>query len=204
MSANPTITANDIVVLIGNTLNIDVSGKITVLNILKKLSKIPNPDKFLDFIEERFNYERFRYLVGYQKFLALANEFQKENMKLNSDQKEKCVSYADKLYYKTISVFDEVNFMVQEGNDIRNKQVSNYIGKAFMKNPKQIKILEKVGKREELLRLCICNKPLLEQKILNALEELTLIKQYPQLAPKKDEAAINLIQNLQNRTRITK
>ena len=202
MSANP-IIATDVVQHIGNTLNIDVSGKITALNIIKVLSSIPNLADLVEFIEEKFNYERFRYLTGYQKFLALVNEYKRENIKLNDEQLKKCVTFADRLYWKTISVFDEVNFMIQEGNDIRSQKVSNYIGAAFIKQPKEIEVLDKIGKREELLRLSVCNKPLLEQKIDEVVKSLSLIKQYPQLAPKKDEAAINLIQNLTNRTRIT-
>ena len=196
MSANPTITANETVQYIGNLLNIDVSGKLTVMDMIEDLKTIPNLANFRNFIKEKFNYERFRYLTGYQKFIALVNEYKKENIKLDDEQLEKCSSYANKLYYKTISIFDEVNFMVQEGYDIRSKKVSDFIGLSFMKHPKQIKILEKVGKREELLRLCTSNKPELENRIYRAIEELTLISSFPQLAPKKIEG-IDTIKKLQ-------
>ena len=203
MSANQINTNDTVIHHIGNTLNIDVTGKLTVMDIIDDLSSIQDLAAFRIFVKEKFNYERFRYLTGYQKFLALVNEYKKENIKLDDEQLKKCNSFASKLYWKTISVFDEVNFMIQEGNDIRSKKVSNYIGLAYVKQPKEIEVLDKIGKREELLRLSVCNKPLLEQKIDEAVKELTLIKHYPQLAPKKDEIAINLIQNLANRTRIT-
>ena len=202
MSANP-ITANDVVQYLGNLLNIDVSGKITMLDMIDDLSTIPNLAEFRIFVKEKFNYERFRYLTGYQKFIALVNEFKKETMKLNEDQVKKCNSFSSRLYWKTISVFDEVNFMIQEGNNIRSQKVSNYIGLAFIKYPKEIEVLDKIGKREELLRLSVCNKPLLEQKIDEVVKNLTLIKQYPQLAPKKDVKTIELFKKLEDRKRIT-
>ena len=110
MSANP-IIATDVVQHIGNTLNIDVSGKITALNIIKVLSSIPNLADLVEFIEEKFNYERFRYLTGYQKFITLVNEFKKENkLELSKEMKIKALTYSEDLFKRVTEICDEINF----------------------------------------------------------------------------------------------
>lgn len=183
MSANPTITANDIIQYLGDTLNIDMSSKLTVLDMIEDLKSIQDLPKFRIFVKERFNYERFRFLTGYQKFLALMNEFKKENApKLDEVTRDKVYSFANIIYKKTTSCFDQVHFLIQEGFDIRSEKISNLIGLTFMNEPKEIKVLELVGKREVLYKLCRIDKPQLEEKIYEAVHKLALEKAYPHLA----------------------
>lgn len=182
------ITINDFVKYLSQILNIDLSDKLTALDMLEDLKEIQDLGEFRIFIKSSFNYERFKFLTGYQKFLALKNEFIKNNKpKLDEVSQEKANSFAYKLYKKTINVFDEVNFLIQEGNDIRSKTISNCIGLSFMDQPKEIQVLELVGKREELLRLCNTDKTRLENKIFEVVERLALIKKYPQLENKNED-----------------
>lgn len=191
------ITINDFVKYLSQILNIDLSDKLTALDMLEDLKEIQDLGEFRIFIKSSFNYERFKFLTGYQKFLALKNEFIKNNKpKLDEVSQEKANSFAYKLYKKTINVFDEVNFLIQEGNDIRSKTISNYIGLSFMDQPKEIQVLELVGKREELLRLCNTDKTRLENKIFEVVERLALIKKYPQLEVKRDK--IEVLERLKN------
>lgn len=183
MSANPIITANDVVKYISQILNIDVSDRLTFQDILDDLASVNDLPLFRMFMKERFNYERFRYLTGYQKFVALLNEFKKENApKLDEAKHDKVNSFASILYKKTTDCFDEVYFLIQEGNDMRGKKISYLIGKKFMNEPKEIKVLELIGNREVLCKLCRNDKPLLEEKIYQAVYKLALEKQYPHLA----------------------
>lgn len=166
-------------------------------DLLGELESLINKDNLIPFIKQHSNYESFKFLKGLEKLTALIEAFKKENKpKLDEVSQEKANSFAYKLYKKTINVFDEVNFLIQEGNDIRSKTISNYIGLSFMEQPKEIQVLELVGKREELLRLCNTDKTRLENKIFEVVERLALIKKYPQLEVKKEK--IEVLERLKN------
>ena len=157
-------------------------------DLLGELETLTNKDNLIPFIKQYSNYESFKFIKGLEKLTALIETFKKENKpKLDEVSQEKANTFAYKLYKKTINVFDEVNFLIQEGSDIRSKAVSDYIGLAFMNQPKEIQVLEIVGRREELLRLCNTNKIELENKIFKAVERLALVKKYPQLEKKNED-----------------
>ena len=208
MSHNPFLLETNLAKYFAQLLNISVDDDLSMMDMVEELNSIENLSDFRIFVKEKFNYERFRYLTGYQKFIALVNEYKKENgPKLDEVTQNKVTNTALRVYWKTIGVFDEVNFMIQEGNDIRSKKVSDFIGKAFMKKKndtfvvdfKSVQVLENIGKREELLRLCNSNKPLLEEKIYNAVNKLALEKAYPHLAienKKKNFEGIKTIERL--------
>ena len=183
MSHNPFLLETNLAKYFAQLLNISVDDDLSMMDMVEELNSIENLADFRIFVKEKFNYERFRYLTGYQKFIALVNEYKKENgPKLDEVTQDKADNFAAKLYKKTIDCFDEVNFLIQEGNDIRNKKVSDFIGKEFMSEPREVKVLEKIGKREVLLNLCNHNKVELEEKIKNIVHRLALEKAYPHLA----------------------
>lgn len=203
MSANP-INANDIIQYLGNLLNIDVTGKLTVMDMIDDLSSIQDLAAFRIFVKEKFNYERFRFLTGYQKFNALVNEFKKENKPtLDDEMISKANSYSSELFLKLTNILDEVNFELQtKGKTIEDLNFMQTLSRnGFAKH--QINVISQLGSKKELMNLCLYGKEILRLRIEDIVNRKALIKQYPQLAPKKDEAAINLIQNLTNRTRIT-
>lgn len=208
MSHNPFLLETNLAKYFAQLLNISLDDDLSMMDMVEDLNSIENLADFRVFVKEKFNYERFRYLTGYQKFIALVNEYKKENgPKLDEVTQDKADSFAAKLYKKTIDCFDEVNFLIQEGNDIRSKKVSDFIGKAFMKKKddtfvvdfKSVQVLEKIGKREVLLNLCNHNKVELEEKIKNTVHKLALEKAYPHLAienKKKNFEGIKTIERL--------
>ena len=98
-------------------LNINLKNKLVsdkILMTLRDMSVSYDLIKFGDFLESSFNYERFRYLTGYQKFIAMANEFKKENkLELSEEMQIKALTYSEDLFKRVTTICDEVNFELQ-------------------------------------------------------------------------------------------
>ena len=205
MSANPFLLETNIAKYFAQLLNISLDDDLSMMDMVEELNSIENLADFRIFVKEKFNYERFRYLTGYQKFIALVNEYKKDNApKLDEVTQNKVDAFAPKLYKQTCDCFDDVYFMIQAGNDIRSKKVSDFIGKSFLKkengtfviDEKSVRVLEMIGKRERLLELCKNNKKELEERIYNAVHKLALESKYPQLAVKKTFEGAAVIERL--------
>jgi hypothetical protein len=191
MSVNPTIKANDVVAYIGQVLNIDISDRLVFMDILDELKNIEDLAAFRLFIKTRFNYERFRYLTGFQKFTAIMNEYKSENKpKLNQDQLAKVDDFSSKLFSKTCYVFDEVNFEIQNGKSLLHFNME----KSFTE--KEMQVLNQIGPKQQLLNLATHGKAKLENEIRKVVHSLTLVKTYPQLAYKGDTEAKSLLEAL--------
>lgn len=200
MSANPIITANDIIQYLGNLLNIDVTGKLTVMDMIDDLSSIQDLADFRIFVKEKFNYERFRYLTGYQKFIALVNEYKKENApKLDEKSLLKVENYSEKLFKEVTRIFDELNIRLQEtGKSFENV---NY-EKTLLSNgleQHQINVLNEIGNKTKIFALAVRGKTQLKDLIEEVVYKKTMIKHFPQLAPREDKEAKNLIEQLKVR-----
>ena len=166
-------------------------------DIIEDLKSIHHLNLFRVYIKENFIKEKYKYLTGYQKFIALCNDFKKEhNPKLDIKQKEKVENYSESLYKKTVDVFDWINWEVQTGCDIYDKKISIKLFKVFGEEPKDIEVLERIGRRSQLLNLCNHNKVMLRDMIYKNVEHLTLVKLYPQLENKSDDK--KMIERLKN------
>ena len=198
MSQNIFLNEKKLALHFAQILNISIDDDITIMDIESELNTIDNLVSFRNFVKEKLNYERFRFLTGYQKFLALVKEFRKDEYKLDEVAQEKVNTFAYKLYKKTVDIFEEVNLLIQNGHDIRSRTVSFYISEILKNQPKEIQVLELVGKREYLLRLCNSSKLKLEIEIKKAVEKLALEKQYPQLVNKKSFEGLETIKKLQS------
>lgn len=186
MSANP-INANDILKYLGSTLNMDMSDRLVAIDVLDDLKSIQDLAAFRLFIKERFNYERFRYLTGYQKFLALVNEFRKdtapvvdETIRIKSD------TYKSSLFSKLTFIVDELNFELQT----KSLKIDDINLKAtLLKNgltSYDLSIISELGSKNEVFKLCIYGKEELSRRIESIVNKRVLAKYTPQLENKKN------------------
>lgn len=192
MSINPTITANDVIKYLGTVLNIDTNSKLTIADITEDLKNIHDLGLFRVFIKQNFMNKKYQYFTGYQKFLILVKDF-KEQMKpkLTDEAEIKVVNFSEKLYKKTVAVFEEVNWNIQLGKSLLHFNME----KSF--DEKELQVLNQIGNKQILLNLVKHGKYKLEQKIEKAIRNLTLRKHYPQLAHKSQEQLV--LENLANR-----
>lgn len=181
-------------------LNINLKNKLVSDDILEDLIKMSNEYNLNDFrlfIKEKINYERFRYLTGYQKFIAMANEFKKENkLELSEEMQTKALSYSDELFSKVTTILDYVNFELQtKGKSVDDLDLFETLKKNGLENH-HISVLNAVGSKKEIFTLSVYGKEELKQKIASIVHKKAMIKQYPQLAPKKEK--IEVLERLKN------
>lgn len=182
-------------------LNINLKNKLVsddILDDLKKMSQEYNLNDFRLFIKDKINYERFRYLTGYQKFIAMANEFKKENkLELSEEMQIKALTYSEDLFKRVTNILDEVNFELQEKRkDIKELNLK----KTFLKNgfkEHDIKVLRAVGDKNKLMHLSVHGKDELSRIIESIVNKKALVKMYPQLANKKS-SDIKVLERLKN------
>lgn len=191
MSANH-ITANQAVEYLCGILNIDIQNSLILTDMIDDLKEIHDLAKFRLFVKERFNYERFNYLTGYQKFIKLVQEFKKENKpRLSIAGQDKAYSYSQKLFSKVTTILDEVNFTLQEeGKTIDDLDLEKTLTTNGLKDH-HIIILRGVGDKKKLFHLSVYGKEELRLKIESIVNQKTLEKEYPQLVkPKSAEALV--------------
>lgn len=184
MSTNR-ISANDVVKYLGTTLNIDMTDKLIVLDMLDDLKTIEDLASFRIFIKERFNYERFRYLTGYQKFISLVNEFKKENAPiLDEAVRIKADNYKADLFSRLTFIVDEINFELQ----IKSKKVEDLdLTATLSKNgltSYDLGVIAQLGSKNEVFKLCIYGKEELSRRIESIVNKRALAKYTPQIENK--------------------
>lgn len=187
-----------------NLLNISIDDEVTMLDMLDELENIENLNSFRSFVKKRFNYKRFYFLTGYQKFISLANEFRKENkLKLDDEIQEKVDNYSNNLFSKITSVFEQINFKLQAlGKKIDD---FNYL-ETLTRNgfvSKDMEILEIIGDKKRIFHLALHSKQELKERIQRIVNKKTLIKVYPQLAISKNSRGIGNIERLKLKDKIT-
>lgn len=166
-------------------------------DLANDLEMIENKDNLIPFIKERISYERFKFLSSMEKLTAMINEFKKDNKpKLNEQQEQIAYSYSDKLFSRTTSCFDEVDYLVQIGNDLDSKKVKAVIYQYFNGRDKDIQVLKMIGDKAKLLKYIQTNRKELQDKIIDTVLRLTLLKVYPSITHSKNEAK-NTIKMLQ-------
>ena len=182
-------------------LNINLKNKLVsdkILMTLKDMSVSYDLIKFGDFLESSFNYERFRYLTGYQKFLSMANEFKRDNkLELSEEMQTKALTYSQDLFKKVTAILDEVNF------ELIDKQIDLIIGELFatfkingLENH-CIGVLKLLGSKKEIFHLSIYGKEELSRRIESIVNKKALVKMYPQLQNKKSED-MKVLERLKN------
>lgn len=159
-----------------------------VNELIEDLVEIDSPVAFKAYIKEKFNYEKYKYLKDYAKFTAIKNDFIKESKpKLTAEQDLKVRSYSEKLFSRVTTVFDEIDYRTKIGMDIQDKRISRWIYQEFGEDEKALQILNKIGKREQILEMLRRDRQGLEDKIKNIVHNLTMAKTYPQLENKSND-----------------
>ena len=187
-----------------NLLNISIDDEVTMLDMLDELENIENLNSFRSFVKKRFNYKRFYFLTGYQKFISLANEFRKENiLKINNEIKEEVDCYSDNLFNKITSVFEQVNFKLQE----LGKKIDDFNYLETLKRSgfvaKDMEILEIIGDKKRIFHLALHSKQELKERIQKIVNKKILIEVYPQFAINKRFKPIGNIEKLKLADKIT-
>lgn len=189
---NKQITANDVVKYIAGILNIDLSNNALLLeDMIEDIKSVNDLALFRTFIKEKFNYERFRYLTGYQKFIALVNEFKKENkLELSQEMQIKALDYSEDLFKRVTEICDEVNFELQtKGKKIEDLNLFETFKINGLENH-HIGVLKAIGAKETIFAMSVYGKEDLRARIESIVNKKALEKQYPQLAIKNDGAKV--------------
>lgn len=165
-----------------NLLNISIEDELTMIDMLQELEALEDLNSFRIFVKRRFNYEKFRFLTGYQKFIFLSNEFRKDNkLKLDAETQESVDNYSEMLFNKITRVIEEINFKLQElGKKIDD---FNYL-ETLKKNgfvASDIEILNTIGDKKRMFHLALYSKHELKERIERIVNKKILIKVYPQL-----------------------
>ena len=165
-----------------NLLNNSIEDELTMIDMLQELEVIEDLNSFRIFVKRRFNYEKFRFLTGYQKFISLSNEFRKENkLKLDAETQERVDNYSEMLFNKITRVIEEINFKLQElGKKIDDFDYLETLKKnGFVSS--DIEILNTIGDKKRMFHLALYSKHELKERIERIVNKKILIKVYPQL-----------------------
>lgn len=182
------MTQNDFIKHLADILNIELKNKSTMSDMIEDLKEIYDLNTFRLFIKNRFYYERFNYLTGYQKFLALKNEFLKENEpKLTQDEELKVELWVEMFASKIWNIFNEFDWHIKNGKIKNLDDMAVFLTlQNYLVNEKELLVFNKVGGRAEIMRLFKIGGNLLKEKIKEVVTNLTLEKKYPRLTHKND------------------
>lgn len=137
---------------------IDVLNDLRVSDFKEVFTKITNSKKF-DYISKLHD-----AVDGYKKNI----------LKLDDKESIKVQTYSDKLFSKTTSVFDEIDYQVSIGKDINSTQMTNFIYANF--DDKERAVLKQIGDRNRLLFMIRGTREALREQINKIVEDLSLEK----------------------------
>lgn len=197
MSANQFLAENKIAIHFAQLLNISIDDDISMMDIENELSTIGDISEFQKFVKQRFNYSAYQYMTGYQKFIALAKDFRKDNEpKLDQETEMKVYNYTTRLLSKITNFSFALNFEIQEkGYDLKAIKMDKTFEKVL--NEKDIEVCKVIG-FDNIYKLANYNIPKLEAELEKAITQKALITKYPQLANqnKKSFDGVATIQKL--------
>jgi hypothetical protein len=157
-------------------LNIKNDNYFIISDIFEELEKIKDLSNFKEFIKNEVKNPTYsKYSNGFQKFLKICEVYQ-PSLKIELDEKEsiKVQTYSDKLFSKTTSVFDEIDYQVSIGKDINSTQMTNFIYANF--DDKERAVLKQIGDRNRLLFMIRGMREALREQINKIVEDLSLEK----------------------------
>ena len=186
MSANQFLAESKLTLYFANLLNISIEDELSMMDIEDELSTIGDLVEFRKYVKNRFNYSAYQYMTGYQKFIALAKDFRKDNEpKLDLQTEMKVYNYTTRLLSKITNFAFALNFEIQEkGYDLKAIKMDKTFEKVL--NEKDIEVCKIIG-FDNIYKLANCNIPKLEAELEKAITQKALISKYPQLANNKKE-----------------
>jgi len=114
-------------------------------------------------------------------------------VELDEIEASRVYSYADKLFSKTTSVFDEIDYQVSIGKDLNSDTMTRFIYANF--DDKDRQVLKLIGDRNRLLFMIRGMREALREQIKQNVEKLSLEK-------KKSVLAIPMAQRSDNENRM--
>ena len=181
MSANQFLAENKIAIHFAQILNISIDDDISMADMENELNTIGDISEFQKFVKNRFNYSAYQFMTGYQKFIALAKDFRKDNEpKLDQETEMKVYNYTTRLLSKITNFAFALNFEIQEkGYDLKAIKMDKTFEKVL--NEKDIEVCKVIG-FDNIYKLANYNIPKLEAELEKAITQKALITKYPQLA----------------------
>ena len=181
MSANQFLAENKIAIHFAQILNISIDDDISMADMENELNTIGDISEFQKFVKNRFNYSAYQFMTGYQKFIALAKDFRKDNEpKLDQETEMKVYNYTTRLLSKITNFSFALNFEIQEkGYDLKAIKMDKTFEKVL--NEKDIEVCKVIG-FDNIYKLANYNIPKLEAELEKAITQKALITKYPQLA----------------------
>ena len=181
MNANEFLAENKIAIHFAQLLNISIDDDISMMDMENELSTIGDISEFQKFVKQRFNYSAYQFMTGYQKFIALAKDFRKDNEpKLDQETEMKVYNYTTRLLSKITNFAFALNFEIQEkGYDLKAIKMDKTFEKVL--NEKDIEVCKVIG-FDNIYKLANYNIPKLEAELEKAITQKALITKYPQLA----------------------
>lgn len=129
--------------MICKLLNLE-NNPYVINDVISETESIFDLDLFTQYAKAKFNYEKYKYLNGYQKFIALTNDFKREFQPTLTEEQNKAIgNYSDELYKRTTNLFDELQWLVNSGISLEHNVCKEMIYKTFKNRDKDIKVLKK-------------------------------------------------------------
>jgi len=160
------MTQQECIKLVSKLLNIQLD-ETTLKDMIEETNMILDYAAFARFCKQRFNYQKFQYLGGYPKFIALVTTFKEEAGNLTTQQKLSVNRYSNKLWVKLCDFCDDLKWdMDEHGKSIND--VKNFY-QIF--DDKEKLVLDSIGNQEHVYMLSIAHKEnlksLIEKKVYN-------------------------------------
>jgi hypothetical protein len=164
---------NEMVEYITTLLNINSGNSFVITDMIEELTKLKDLSTFKEFMKDEIKKPTYtNYSNGFQKFLKICEAYQSTNaVTLDDAELRKVYTYADKLFSKTTSVFDEINYQVSIGQDINSKQMTNFIYANLDDNDR--KVLKLIGDRHRLLFMIRHSRGELQEQISKTVSDLS-------------------------------
>lgn len=191
---------NNMAEYITSFLNIKSDNPYLIDDMFEELESISDLKAFKDYLKAKVSTEEYKYVQGgYQKFIKAVRAFNEKNKpQLTEIEHKRVMNYCEDLWNKTLYVFDEVDYRIQTGHDLKSDEIGKFININF--DEKELKVLVCIGKRQELLRLSKSNRELLRGSIYGVVTKLTLNKNNNLQIENKEE--VYSLVDLRNKAKI--
>lgn len=183
MSANQFLAENKIAIHFAQILNISIDDDISMADMENELNTIGDIAEFQKFVKNRFNYSAYQFMTGYQKFIALAKDFRRENpLRLDNETEGKVDKFSNHLYGKSVHFFEFVRDLIQTASMNLTDTKIKIFYETYFKEERERAVLSEVGNLKELYKYAINSKQEFESLIFQIVTRKALITKYPQLA----------------------
>ncbi len=179
---------NNLAKYVASILNIKSDNPFIMNDIFEELEQISDLKAFKDYLKSQSHSNEYQYSKGLSKFLKIVSNYKKKQKDLIVLQNPSINSFSEALYKKTVLVFEEVNWHLQNGKRIEDFNML----KSF--DEKELRVLNKIGDKSYILTKVKSNKPSLEEEIKNIVMSYTIQKHTISPAlPFKDKEVIKKI-----------